>query len=169
MQLDDTRTELAVEELHREVDNLRGASKDSTANKGKVQFMVQMERRLRILLKYAKRRIREQSEGTTFVGHRQGGVKALADPRKLDIRDGQTVTEFCLVVERLFNKAYPDMAQKVTSLQKAEILCRQLSDWDGSSCFTVTLETSAWDEAYTEVKEVALRLERSVIMAPEWV
>ncbi|VDP48748.1 unnamed protein product [Heligmosomoides polygyrus] len=187
MQLDDSRTESGVRfstEFEKGLSSLDFDTIDP-----------------RILLEYANRRVREQSEGTTFVGHRPAltifetlprevregtfdeiveamkkhmsidsnseRVKALADLRKLAIRDGQTVAEFCLVVERLFNKAYPDTPHEVTSLQKAEILCRQLSGWDGSYCLTEALETSASDEACKKVKEVALRLERSIRMARE--
>ncbi|VDP22483.1 unnamed protein product [Heligmosomoides polygyrus] len=77
MQLDETRTEsgleneMQVEELRREVDNLHGASKDSTASKGKGFSGLDFDAiDPRFLLEHAIRRVREQSEGTTFVGYR---------------------------------------------------------------------------------------------------
>ncbi|EYC05726.1 hypothetical protein Y032_0080g1333 [Ancylostoma ceylanicum] len=95
-------------------------------------------------------------------------VRALAELRSLSIREGQPVSEFCLVLERLAYKAYPDVPQEVTSLQKAEILCRQLSNWNGSYCLAEALEVSSPNEAYETVKEVALRLERSLKTAEEY-
>ncbi|VDO05613.1 unnamed protein product, partial [Haemonchus placei] len=95
-------------------------------------------------------------------------VKALADLRTLAIRPGQTVSEFCFVIEHLANKAYPDMPSEATSLQKAEILCRQLANWNGSYCLTEALETSSCERAYEKVKEAALRLERSLRIASEY-
>ncbi|KAK6011641.1 hypothetical protein OSTOST_23267, partial [Ostertagia ostertagi] len=69
--------------------------------------------------------------------------------------------------ESLANRAYPDMPAEATSLQKAEILCRQLANWEGSYCLTEALETSKCEEAYEKVKEAALRLERSLKTAEE--
>ncbi|KAK6058690.1 zinc knuckle [Cooperia oncophora] len=65
------------------------------------------------------------------------------------------------------NKAYPDVPAEATSLQKAEILCRQLANWNGSYCLTEALETSSCEQAYEKVKEAALRLERSLKTAEE--
>ncbi|KAK6028431.1 zinc knuckle, partial [Ostertagia ostertagi] len=94
-------------------------------------------------------------------------VDGNSERRKLAIRDGQTVAEFCLVLERLSNKAYPDVPPDVTALQKAEILRRQLANWAGSYCLTEALETSTTAEVYEKVKETALRLERSIKTAEE--
>ncbi|KAK6058689.1 zinc knuckle [Cooperia oncophora] len=94
-------------------------------------------------------------------------VKALAGLRTLAIRPGQAVNEFCFVLESLANKAYPDVPAEATSLQKAEILCRQLANWNGSYCLTEALETSSCEQAYEKVKEAALRLERSLKTAEE--
>ncbi|VDO90604.1 unnamed protein product [Heligmosomoides polygyrus] len=44
---------------------------------------------------------------------------------------------------------------------------RQLSNWNGSYFLTKALETSAAEEAYEKVKEVALRLERSIKIAED--
>ncbi|KAK6059823.1 hypothetical protein COOONC_02522 [Cooperia oncophora] len=84
-------------------------------------------------------------------------VKALAGLRTLAIRPGQAVNEFCFVLESLANKAYPDVPAEATSLQKAEILCRQLAELEWNSC----------EQAYEKVKEAALRLERSLKTAEE--
>uniref|UniRef100_W6NEC1 Zinc finger and Peptidase A2A domain containing protein n=1 Tax=Haemonchus contortus TaxID=6289 RepID=W6NEC1_HAECO len=94
-------------------------------------------------------------------------VKALADLRLLAMRPGQSLSESCFALESLANRAYLDMPPVATSLQKAEILCRQLASWNGSYCLTEALETSTCDEAYEKVKEVALRLERSLKTAEE--
>ncbi|KAK6012382.1 zinc knuckle [Ostertagia ostertagi] len=94
-------------------------------------------------------------------------VKALANLRLLALKPGQPLSEFCFALEGLANRAYPDMPPEATSLQKAEILCRQLANWEGSYCLTEALETSKCEEAYEKVKEAALRLERSLKTAEE--
>ncbi|KIH55426.1 hypothetical protein ANCDUO_14418 [Ancylostoma duodenale] len=88
-------------------------------------------------------------------------VKAISELRSLKIRDGQTVSEFRLVLEGIANRAYPDVPADIVSLQKAEILCHQLANWEGSYCLTEAIETSEHTLAYEKVKEAALRLERS--------
>ncbi|VDP37675.1 unnamed protein product [Heligmosomoides polygyrus] len=94
-------------------------------------------------------------------------VTALTELRRLTIGDNQSVSEFCLVLERLASKAYPDIPVEVTTLQEAEILCRQLEWWNGSYCLTEALETSNSREVYEKVKETALRLEGSLKVANE--
>ncbi|VDL81861.1 unnamed protein product, partial [Nippostrongylus brasiliensis] len=110
--------------------------------------------------------VREMKKRMSVDGNSQK-VKALADLRNLTMRKGQSVSDFCLVLEGLANRAYPDVPLEVTSLQKAEILCRQLASWSGSYCLTEALELSAAHEAYDKVKETALRLERSLRAAEE--
>ncbi|VDO96314.1 unnamed protein product [Heligmosomoides polygyrus] len=70
-------------------------------------------------------------------------------------------------MERLANQAYANVPLEASSLQKAEILCRQLASWTGSYCLTEALELSPPQGAYDKVKEVALRLERSLKAAEE--
>lgn len=95
-------------------------------------------------------------------------VRTLAELRNVRIREAQPVSEFCLVLEKLAHKAYPDAPQEVTSLQKAEILCRQLANWSGSYSLTEALEVSKPNEAYERAKGVALRRERSLQTAEEY-
>ncbi|KIH69155.1 zinc knuckle [Ancylostoma duodenale] len=95
-------------------------------------------------------------------------VKALSELRRLSIREDQSVSDFCFALEKVAHKAYPDTPREVISLQMAEILCRQLAAWNGSYCLTEALEVSATTETYDRVKEVALRLERSMKAAEEY-
>ncbi|KAL6735247.1 hypothetical protein Aduo_005706 [Ancylostoma duodenale] len=88
-------------------------------------------------------------------------VKAMAELRSLTMRENQSVSEFCLALEKLASRAYPDAPVEVVSLQKAEILSRQLATWEGSYCLAEALEIHANADAYEKVKEAALRLERS--------
>lgn len=76
------------------------------------------------------------------VDSKSESVKALADLCKRALRDGQSVGKLRLVLERLSNRACPDVLREVTVLQKAKNLCRQLSNWNGSYCLTEALETS---------------------------
>ncbi|EYB88968.1 hypothetical protein Y032_0239g3334 [Ancylostoma ceylanicum] len=87
--------------------------------------------------------------------------------RKLTMREGQSVAEFCLVLERVAGRAYPDTPPEAISLQKAEILFNQLARWEGSYTLADALETSGKDEVYEKVKEAALRLERTKRTANE--
>lgn len=57
--------------------------------------------------------------------------------------------DFCLALEKL---AYPDAPSEVVSLQKAEILFRQLAHWEGSYCIAETLETSGRADVYESYK-----------------
>ena len=88
-------------------------------------------------------------------------VRAMTALRKLSLREGQSVSDFCLVLERLAARAYPDMPAEVTSLQKAEILFNQLAHWEGSYNLSEALESSEQQHVYDKVKEAALRLERT--------
>ncbi|KAL6723916.1 hypothetical protein Aduo_018869 [Ancylostoma duodenale] len=94
-------------------------------------------------------------------------VKAMAGLKSLTMRENQSVSEFCLALEKLASRAYPDVPVEVVSLQKAEILSRQLATWEGSYCLAEALETHAESDAYEKVKEAALRLERSRKMTQE--
>ncbi|KIH64172.1 hypothetical protein ANCDUO_05519 [Ancylostoma duodenale] len=86
-------------------------------------------------------------------------LKAMTALRKLNMREGQSVTEFCLVLERIASRAYPDTPPEAISLQKAEILFNQLARWEGSYTLADALETSDKEAVYEKVKEAALRLE----------
>ncbi|RCN37072.1 zinc knuckle [Ancylostoma caninum] len=92
-------------------------------------------------------------------------VKAMTQLSSLAIREGQSVAEFCLALEKLVGRAYPDTSPEVVSLQKAEILFWQLAKWERSYCIAETIETSPRGEVYEKVEEVALRLERNRDMA----
>lgn len=77
----------------------------------------------------------------------------------------QSVAEFCLAPKKLMSRAHPDTPPEVVSLQKAEILFRQLAKWEGNCCITETIERRPRGQVYEGVKDVALRLERSRNMA----
>ncbi|VDL73435.1 unnamed protein product [Nippostrongylus brasiliensis] len=88
-------------------------------------------------------------------------MKALSELRTLTIKDGQSVAEFCLVLERLASRAFQNMPTAAVSLQKAEILYRQLANWNGTYNLAEALKKTDKSEVYEKVKEVALRLERN--------
>ncbi|KAK6019987.1 hypothetical protein OSTOST_14365 [Ostertagia ostertagi] len=53
------------------------------------------------------------------------------------------------------------MPAEATSLQKAEILCRQLANWDGSYCLTEASETSSnCEEAYEKLERSLKTVEK---------
>ncbi|VDO37504.1 unnamed protein product, partial [Heligmosomoides polygyrus] len=94
-------------------------------------------------------------------------IRALTALRKLTIREEQSVGEFCLALEKLASKAYPNSPPEVTSLQKAEILFNELAGWEGSYNLSEALELANASEAYERVKDAALRLERTRKTAEE--
>ncbi|EYC35032.1 hypothetical protein Y032_1180g3735 [Ancylostoma ceylanicum] len=94
-------------------------------------------------------------------------IKAMTQLRNLSMRADQTVGEFCVVLEKLANRAYQNIPAEVVSLQKAEILFRQLAKWNGSYSLSEAIETSEGHEAYENVKKAALRLERNRMAANE--
>ncbi|VDP56931.1 unnamed protein product [Heligmosomoides polygyrus] len=94
-------------------------------------------------------------------------LKAMSELRTLAIREGQSIGEFCLVLEKIAGRAFPDSPPEVASLQKAEILSRQLARWNGSHILMEAIECNARSEVYEKVKEAALRLERNRMIAEE--
>ncbi|EYC17400.1 hypothetical protein Y032_0030g2025 [Ancylostoma ceylanicum] len=94
-------------------------------------------------------------------------VKALSQLRCLSLREGQSVAEFCVILEKIAHKAFPDTPAEVVSLQKAEILFRQLASWNGSYSLSEAIETSSSGDAYENVKRAAMRLERNRRAAAE--
>ncbi|RCN50282.1 zinc knuckle [Ancylostoma caninum] len=86
-------------------------------------------------------------------------IKALHQLRNLSLRNDQSVGEFCVVLEKIAHRAFPDTPAEAVSLQKAEILFRQLANWNGSYSLSEAIETSKSGEAYENVKKAALRLE----------
>lgn len=75
----------------------------------------------------------------------------------------QTIAKFCLVLERLFSRAYPDTGKCVAAGSRAPVW--QLAKWEGSYCIAKAVETSDRSLVYKKVKEVALRVEKNREMA----
>ncbi|KAL6729185.1 hypothetical protein Aduo_000262 [Ancylostoma duodenale] len=89
-------------------------------------------------------------------------VKALTSLRTLTMKEGQTVSDFCYVLEKTASQAYPGETIEGVSLQMAEILYSQLSNWSGSYILAETIQTSPRNRVYEQVKDAALRLERNL-------
>ncbi|KAL6734878.1 hypothetical protein Aduo_005372 [Ancylostoma duodenale] len=88
-------------------------------------------------------------------------TRALHQLRNLSLRNDQSLGEFCVVFEEIAERAFPDIPAKVVSLQKVEILFRQLASWKGSYFLSEAIEMSKSGEANENVKKAALRLERN--------
>ncbi|KHJ97255.1 zinc knuckle [Oesophagostomum dentatum] len=56
-------------------------------------------------------------------------MRAIAQLRELRMRPGQDVAEFCLALEKLGRKAYPDGSMEDRSLEFAQILLSNLKSW----------------------------------------
>ncbi|KAK6050111.1 zinc knuckle, partial [Cooperia oncophora] len=72
----------------------------------------------------------------------------------------QSVLQFCLELETLSCKAYPNADDHTLSLMRAEILQEQLSHWTEAIQLLEILETETSGKVYEKMRETALRIER---------
>ncbi|EYC04907.1 hypothetical protein Y032_0085g1856 [Ancylostoma ceylanicum] len=86
-------------------------------------------------------------------------VMAMGELQKLRKTDSQTVAEFCVELERLTSKAYPDLTERALASVRAQKLYEQLAMWNESYHLLEAMEKDR-DAAYDSLKEVAMRVER---------
>ncbi|VDO35329.1 unnamed protein product, partial [Heligmosomoides polygyrus] len=85
-------------------------------------------------------------------------VLALGELKKLVKTEGQTVAEFCVELERLTRRAYPEMDETALATERAHLLYEQIVHWKDSYFLTEALESAG--NAYERLKETAERIER---------
>ncbi|VDL75148.1 unnamed protein product [Nippostrongylus brasiliensis] len=85
-------------------------------------------------------------------------VVALGELRKLKKKEGQSVADFCLVLEQLTRRAHPHMSESVLDAERAQILYEQLAHWEDSYHLLEALESE--DQPYEKLKQTAMRIER---------
>nr|CDJ81915.1 Zinc finger domain containing protein [Haemonchus contortus] len=96
-----------------------------------------------------------------------GRLRALTELRSLKRRWGQSVADFCVVLEKLGRQANPACSIKERSLEYAQILLDNLTDWPEHVHLLSTLHRVDPTDAYDAVKELALTMEQSrYMMAP---
>ncbi|KAK6061246.1 zinc knuckle [Cooperia oncophora] len=93
-----------------------------------------------------------------------GRMRALTELKNLRMRPGQEVSEFCVVLERLGKQANPECTLEDRSMEYAQILLDNLSDWPEHFQLVGALHRVEPRKAYEEVKQLALSIEQSRIM-----
>uniref|UniRef100_A0A7I4YDV5 CCHC-type domain-containing protein n=1 Tax=Haemonchus contortus TaxID=6289 RepID=A0A7I4YDV5_HAECO len=93
-----------------------------------------------------------------------GRLRALTELRSLKRRVGQSVADFCGVLEHLGRQANPSCSVKDRSLEYAQILLDNLTDWPEHVQLLSTLHGVDPSEAYDSVKQLALTIEQSRAM-----
>ncbi|XGW02887.1 hypothetical protein V3C99_014708 [Haemonchus contortus] len=77
------------------------------------------------------------------------------------LRKRSSVTDYCLELEDLIRKVYPDASEKELSMIRAGELITQLTEWKEYVQLFNTLEQSKQEEAYEKLKNLAQSIERS--------
>ncbi|VDL83425.1 unnamed protein product [Nippostrongylus brasiliensis] len=88
-----------------------------------------------------------------------GRIVALTSLRKLRKTESQTVAEYCIELERLSARAYPELDEVALATTRAQQLYEQLVHWPESYHLLVAME-SAGADAYANLKQAAMRMER---------
>ncbi|KAL6728884.1 hypothetical protein Aduo_010617 [Ancylostoma duodenale] len=86
-------------------------------------------------------------------------IVALGKLNELGKTDEQSVADFCIELERLAQKAYPELDEMSLATTRANLLYEQLVAWPESYHLLETLETGG-DRMYDALKETAPRVER---------
>ncbi|RCN24775.1 zinc knuckle [Ancylostoma caninum] len=86
-------------------------------------------------------------------------VVALGKLRQLRKTETQTVAEFCVELERLSAKAYPEMDEVALATTRAQQLYEQLVHWPESYHLLEAMEEQD-GSTYDNLKEAAMRVER---------
>ncbi|VDL65072.1 unnamed protein product [Nippostrongylus brasiliensis] len=92
-----------------------------------------------------------------------GKVIALGKLKKLRKSKTQSVAEYCVELERLSAKAYPELDAKAIDITRAQQLYEQVVHWHESYYFMEAMEEGG-DQAYARLKEVVMRVERRRLM-----
>lgn len=86
-------------------------------------------------------------------------IVALSELKNLHKTELQSVSDFCVELERLTRKAYPELDEQALSVIRADQLYEQLMQWDESCQLQEVLEGESID-VYERLKEAAMRVER---------
>ncbi|VDO62573.1 unnamed protein product [Heligmosomoides polygyrus] len=85
-------------------------------------------------------------------------IVALGELKKLRKKEGQSVADFCVELERLTRRAHPHMDEAALDAERAQLLYEQLAHWNDSYHLMEALESD--NHAYDKLKQTALRIER---------
>uniref|UniRef100_A0A7I5E602 RNA-directed DNA polymerase n=1 Tax=Haemonchus contortus TaxID=6289 RepID=A0A7I5E602_HAECO len=105
-------------------------------------------------------------------------MRALNELRSLKLRPNQSISEFCVVLEKLARKANPNCAITERSLEYAQILLDNLREWPEHVQLLSLLHRSDPGSAYNEIKQLAITIEqartvygtgrKSMVTGTEW-
>ncbi|KHJ85999.1 hypothetical protein OESDEN_14263, partial [Oesophagostomum dentatum] len=134
-----------------------------------------LEGRAKTIFLSLPRKVREQGFGKVVEELRRlsandslaGRLCALTELRNLKKRPGQSVSEFCVVLEKLGRKANPTCPVGDRSLEYAQILLDNLTAWPEHIQLLSALHNVKPQEAYNAVKQLALSIEQSKEMFGE--
>ncbi|VDO92581.1 unnamed protein product [Heligmosomoides polygyrus] len=93
------------------------------------------------------------------VDSQTGKVMALGKLRRLRKTEAQSIAEYCVELERLSAKAYPELDERDLDTTRAQQLYEQVVHWPESYYFLEAMEEGS-NNAYARLKEVAMRVER---------
>ncbi|VDP24061.1 unnamed protein product [Heligmosomoides polygyrus] len=93
------------------------------------------------------------------VDSQTGKVMALGKLRRLRKTEAQSIAEYCVELERITAKAYPELDERALDTTKAQQLYEQVVHWPVSYYFLEAMEEGG-NNAYAKLKEVAMRVER---------
>ncbi|KAK6030231.1 zinc knuckle, partial [Ostertagia ostertagi] len=89
------------------------------------------------------------------------GIRALTDLRNLKIRPGQSIVDFCVVLESLGKKANPESTIEDRSMEYAQIVLENLKDWPEQVQILSALHSVEPRHAYDKIKELAISIEQA--------
>ncbi|EYC34463.1 hypothetical protein Y032_0001g429 [Ancylostoma ceylanicum] len=90
-----------------------------------------------------------------------GRMGAMAELRELKISPNQDAAEFCVALEKLGRKANPETSVQDRSLEFAQILLSNLKHWPEHLHLLSALHGVKPENAYEEVKQLAMTIEMS--------
>ncbi|VDP14691.1 unnamed protein product [Heligmosomoides polygyrus] len=78
--------------------------------------------------------------------------------KKLRMKEGQSVADFCVELEQLTRRTHPHMDEAALHAQRAQLLYEHLAHWNDSYHLMEALESES--QAYERLKQTAMRIER---------
>ncbi|KAK6021093.1 zinc knuckle, partial [Ostertagia ostertagi] len=91
-------------------------------------------------------------------------MRALNELRNLKLRPNQSISEFCVVLEKLARKANPNSSVTERSLEYAQILLDNVREWPEHVQLLSLLHRSDPGNAYNEIKQLAITIEQARTM-----
>ncbi|VDO66468.1 unnamed protein product [Heligmosomoides polygyrus] len=97
----------------------------------------------------AERGVAVEADRAEARNHR---IVALGELKKLRMKEGQSVADFCVELERLTRHAHPHMDEAALDAQRAQLLYEHLAHWNDSYHLMEALESEG--QAYERLKHV---------------